>query len=60
MVRQQCGEVDPSDPSTWPKMNKSMFLTLFGFVNDGPILEGSQLWRNRSHPNIYKAFKTVY
>lgn len=47
------GKVKRDDPETWDRTGS------LGFVNHKPIVQ-SQLCKNRSHPNTYKAFKTLY
>lgn len=31
----------------------------FGFVGSEPLIQ-PQIWKNRSNPNIYQIFKTLY
>jgi|LakMenEpi03Aug12_release.lakeMendotaPanAssembly.Ray.scaffolds.fasta_scaffold3649549_1 hypothetical protein len=37
----------------------NIYLSSYGFVGKRPI-DGQQVWRNRSHKNVYKAFKKTY
>ena len=48
------GKVKVDDPETWKYVGGKL-----GFVNFKPIVQ-SQLCKNRSHPKVYKAFKTLY
>lgn len=49
-------KIKRDDPKTWDWTGP---LGRFGFINDRP-LSRPQLWKNRSHPNTYKAFKSLY
>lgn len=50
------GSVKRDDSLTWDFTGP---LGRFGFINDRP-LSRPQIWKNRSHPNIYKAFKSLF
>ena len=55
-------KVDRKDPSTWKFEHVSYlnsFLPTFGFVNYEPFSK-MQMWKNRSNPRVYKAFKRLY
>lgn len=45
-----------NDPLTWDFVGP---LGRFGFVGDQPS-DRPQLWKNRSNPKVYKAFKRLY
>jgi hypothetical protein len=48
------GHLSRGDPETWKYVGGQL-----GFVNHKPIVQ-PQLCKNRSHPKVYKAFKTLY
>jgi hypothetical protein len=50
------GHVKRDDHETWDFTGP---LGRFGFINDQP-LSRPQLWKNRSHPNTYQAFKSLF
>jgi hypothetical protein len=49
-------DIKRNDPETWDWTGP---LGRFGFINDKP-LSRPQLWKNRAHPNTYKAFKSLF
>lgn len=56
MIEDSEGRVKREDAETW---NFQGFLGRYGFINNKP-LSRPQLWKNRSHPNVYHAFKRLY
>lgn len=50
------GKLKRKDPQTWDNANSFGGI---GFVNHQPIVQ-PQLCKNRSHPKIYKAFKSLF
>jgi len=45
---------------TWDNFFDQPMLQAYGFVANQPFSRGEQLWKNRCHPNVYKAFKSLY
>ena len=56
VMQQSDGQIKRDDPQTWNFLHG---LGRFGFVNYKPLVK-PQLCKNRAHPNIYAAFKSLY
>ena len=55
----QTYDINRYDISSWDNFEMNLYLSSYGFVGKRPI-DGQQVWRNRSHKNVYKAFKKTY
>lgn len=50
------GRISRKNPKTWDYAGK---FGEVGFVNSKPIVQ-AQICKNRSHPKVYKSFKTLF